>query len=309
MRMLVVGAGALGGYFGARLAAAGRDVTFLVRPARARQLAERGLRVVSPHGDFAIVPRTVVAGAIEGAYDVVLIATKAYGLAAAMEDVAPAVGAATAILPTLNGMRHLDALTARFGAEKVLGGTAVIIATLGAEGEVRQIMPNHRLTFGELAGGMNARVQAIDGFMQGAGFVARASDAVLLDMWEKWITIAALAAGTCLMRGTVGDILAAPGGRETLLALLEECRATAAACGVAPRAAVLGSVTTMLTAEGSPVAASMLRDMEAGGQTEADHILGDLIARAEQQGVATPLLRLAWCHMGTHEARRARQRP
>ena len=308
MRMLVVGAGALGGYFGARLVEAGRDVTFLVRPARARQLAERGLRVVSPHGDFSFTPRTVVAGAIDGTYDVVLIATKSYGLAAAMADFAPAVGAETVILPTLNGIRHLDALAARFGTEKVLGGAVVVIATLGAAGEVRQLMPLQSLTFGEIAGGNSARVRAILAFMQDAKVNARASDDVMQDMWEKWVVLSTLAGATCLMRGTIGDILAA-GGRETNLALLEECRATAAACGRAPRSAFLESATKTLTAEGSPVSASMLRDIEAGAETEADHILGDLIARAEQHKVATPLLRLAYCHLRTYAARRARELP
>lgn len=308
MRMLVVGAGALGGYFGARLVEAGRDVTFLVRPARARQLAEHGLHLVSPHGDLTIAPRTVTAGTIGGAYDVVLLATKSYGLAAAMEDMAPAVGPGTVILPTLNGMRHLDVLAGRFGRERVLGGTAVIMATLGAEGEVRQILPSHDLTFGETGGGASARVQAILAFMQGARFNVRASEAILQDMWEKWVALATLAAGTCLMRGTVGDILTAPGGRETLLGLLEECRTVAAACGVPPRAAFLEQATKMLTKPGSPFSASMLRDMEGGAETEADHVLGDLIARAEQAGVAPTLLRLAYCHLCTYAARRARER-
>jgi 2-dehydropantoate 2-reductase len=204
-------------------------------------------------------------------------------------------------------MRHLDALAARFGGERLLGGTAIIIATLGAEGEVRQLMPNHSLTFGEIAGGMSARVQEIGDFMQGATFDARASDAVRQDMWEKWMAISTLAAVTCLMRGTIGDVLAAPGGRETALAVLEECRATAAASGAPPRAAFMEFATRTVTTEGSPAAASMLRDMEAGGETEADHVLGDLIARAGQHGVATPLLRLAYCHLCTYAARRARE--
>lgn len=308
MRMLVVGAGALGGYYGARLAAAGRDVTFLVRPARAQLLAERGLRVVSPHGDLSITPRLVQAGAIDGAYDLVLLATKAYGLAAAIEDVAPAIGARTAILPVLNGVRHLDTLAARFGAKAVLGGMTIIIATLGPEGEVRQLLPNQDFVFGEVAGGTSARATAILEFLQGANFNVRASEAVMQDMWEKWVGLATMAAATCLMRGAVGDILAAPGGPEFLLAVLEECRATAAAAGMPPRPDFMAYATKLLTSEGSSLTASMLRDIEAGSQTEADHVLGDLIERAGGFGVATPLLRLAYCHLGTYAARRARER-
>ncbi len=306
MRMLVVGAGALGGYFGARLAQAGRDVTFLVRPARARQLAETGLRVVSPHGDFAIVPRLVTTDTLDGPYDVVLLATKAYTLDAAMTDIAPAIGPQTAILPTLNGLRHLDALAARFGAERLLGGTVIVIATIGPDGEIRQLMPPHEIAFGERSGGTSARVQAIATFMQGAGFTARASENILHDMWEKWVALATAAGLTCLMRGTVGDIMAAPGGQETALAMLAECRAVATAQGYAPRPAFMARATAMVATPGSPFSASMLRDLEGRAETEADHIIGDLLARADAAGVATPLLRLAYCHLGTYAARRAR---
>src|SRR3954454_18939681 len=148
MRILVVGAGALGGYFGGRLLEAGRDVTFLVRPRRAEQIARHGLRIDSLHGDADLHPRMVLTGEVSSPYDLVLLAVKAYSLSAAMDDLAPAVGAETAILPVINGMRHLDVLTERFGAQRSLRGLAQIAATLGPEGQgVHRMGPPHNLVY------------------------------------------------------------------------------------------------------------------------------------------------------------------
>jgi 2-dehydropantoate 2-reductase len=308
MRVLVVGAGALGGYFGGRLVEAGRDVTFLVRHRRAEQIARLGLRIDSLHGNADLSPRTVRAGELGGPYDLILLAVKAYSLDAAMDDIAPAVGAGTAILPVLNGMRHLDLLAARFGPERVLGGLAQIPATLGPEGQVVHRMgPDHQLIFGELPGGISARVGAILSVFDGAKFLPRASDRIVREMWEKWAMLATLAGMTCLMRGSVGDILAAPGGRAAIMSLFGECRAVAGAAGHAPRPAFVESVMGMLTQEGSPLTASMLRDIERRAPAEGEHVLGDMVERAETLGVDTPLLRLARCHAGTHEARRKRE--
>jgi 2-dehydropantoate 2-reductase len=173
---------------------------------------------------------------------------------------------------------------------------------------VRHLGQAHDLTFGEVAGGGSERVRATSALCAGAKFVARASDAIVQEMWEKWVMLAALAGMTCLMRASVGDILAAPGGREALLALLAECRAVAEAAGHAPRPAAVEAATAMLTAEGSPLTASMLRDIEGGSPAEGEHVLGDMAERAERMGVPTPVLRLARGHVAAYEARRARER-
>jgi 2-dehydropantoate 2-reductase len=308
MRVLVVGAGALGGYFGGRLVEAGRDVAFLVRPARAERLARHGLRIESARGDAHLRPRTVLADALDGPHDLILLAVKAYSLDAAMDDLAPAVGPGTAILPVLNGMRHLDVLTARFGPDRVLGGVAQIPATLGPEGQVRHLGQGHDLAFGEPGGGISDRVRAIAALCEGANFAGRASERIAREMWEKWVMLATSAGMTCLMRAAVGDIAASPGGRDAMLALLAECRAVAAAAGHEPRPASVEAAAAMLTQEGSTLTASMLRDIERGGPTEGEHVLGDLCGRAERLGVPTPLLRLARLHVAAHEARRARER-
>ncbi len=169
MRILVLGAGGTGGYFGGRLAQAGADVTFLVRPARAALLAERGLRIRSPLGDADLDVATVTgqdlpALAAARPFDLVLLACKAYDLDSAIESVAPAVGANTAVLPILNGLLHYDALDARFGRERVPGGLCFIGATLGADGEVLHLGRPASITFGlregNADGGVLARLAA-----------------------------------------------------------------------------------------------------------------------------------------------------
>ena len=307
MRYLVVGAGALGGYFGGRLLEAACDVTFLLRPGRAAALARTGLVVKSQFGDLAIAaPPFVLADGIGGPFDVVMVGCKAYDLAETMASFAPAVGPRTAILPLLNGMRHLDDLKARFGAERVLGGLCMISATLDADGTVQHLNDLHGLVFGELDGTSSARVEAIQRDFASTKFAGRATPLILQEMWEKWVFIASAAGITCLMRASVGDIVAA-GGTDLSLALLDECGAIAAANGFAPRTPSIDRARGALTAAGSPITASMLKDIERGGAIEADHVLGDLLDRA---GKKTPsplsLLRVAYTHLLAYEARRAR---
>jgi 2-dehydropantoate 2-reductase len=305
MRVLVVGAGAVGGYFGGRLRAAGSDVTFLVRPKRAAQIAANGLIIQSGLGDVAVQPPTITADELNDPFDLVLLSCKAYDLDAAMDSFAPAVGPHTVILPLLNGMRHLDLLDARFGAGKLLGGLCQIASTLDSDGRIMHLNEMHLVVFGERDGTRSARVDGIAALMAGAAFESRASDAIMLEMWEKWVFLAALAGITCLMRAAIGDILASGNGDVTL-AILEECRSIAEQAGHAPRPAFLERVRGVLTAPGSTLTASMLRDIERNGPTEADHVIGDLLARTAG-GPRPPVLSLAYAHLQAYEARRLRQ--
>src|SRR5271166_4875727 len=176
MRILVVGAGAVGGYFGGRLLQAGRDVTFLVRRPRAEALRKSGLVVVSRFGDFHLQsPPLIVEEDLGAPFDLVLLSCKAYDLESAVNSFAAAVGPHTTILPLLNGMRHIDALAERFGAKRVIGGLCVISATRAADGSILHLNDVHSLTFGELDGNPSARVEAIAGQLVNAGFDARPS--------------------------------------------------------------------------------------------------------------------------------------
>jgi 2-dehydropantoate 2-reductase len=306
MRILVVGAGGIGGYYGGRLLSAGRDVTFLVRQRRAAQLAASGLVVRSQFGDLDLpAPPTVMAGDIESPFDLILLSCKAYDLEAAMEALAPACGPDTLILPVLNGMRHMDLLKARFGENRVLGGLCLISVVLDPEGQVHHLNDLHGLTFGEPAGGFTPRIEAVASALTGAGFDARLSESILQDMWEKWIFIATGAGATCLMRASIGDIVAA-GAEHVVTALLDESAAIAAAEGFPPRAAAIQRTRDSYTKPGSTMTASMLRDMERGGPIEADQIIGDLLRRGGDHA-ASPTLRIVLAHLKAYEARRARE--
>ena len=135
-------------------------------------------------------------------------------------------------------------------------------------------------------------------------FGAVASEHIMQDMWEKWVFLASLAASTCLMRTSVGNILAAPGGKDFLLGMLDETSAIASAEGYAPGGPFFERVKGMLTAEGSPMTASMFRDIQAGLPVEADHVIGDLVARADAAKIPVPKLRIAYTHLKAYEKQR-----
>ena len=312
LRILVVGAGATGGYYGGRLHQAGRDVHFLVRPARAAVLRERGLQIVSPHGDATLHPPLLVTGEITQPFDVVLLSVKAYALKQAIEDFAPAVGPDTMVVPVLNGMRHVDLLVARFGPRAVLGGVSQIATTVDDAGRIVQLNTLQKLAYGERrAGGISdpTRVSELHAAFDGAGFEARIAPDIDREMWEKWVYLATLGGITCLMRGTIGEIEAAPGGAALVLQLLRECEDVATACGHAPERAFVEQTASTLTTPGSGQVSSMYRDLQRGLDVEADQIVGDMLARAQAHGVATPLLATAYAHLRVYQNRLDRARP
>ena len=305
MRILVVGAGAIGGYFGGRMLEAGRDVTFLVRPRRAGELASAGLVIKSPNGDVTLKnPPTVQANQFTDKFDVVLLSCKAFDLDDAIASFAPAVGPQSSIIPLLNGMLHLDVLDKRFGRERVLGGLCGIAVTLNEAREVVQLNPMQSLNFGERDGKLSDRVRAIAEVMASGKFGSVASENIVQEMWEKWVFLASLAASTCLMRTSVGNILAASGGKDFILGMLDECSAVASAEGHAPNGPFFQRAKGMLTAEGSQMTASMFRDIKAGAAVEADHVIGDLIARGDAAKVPVPRLRIAYTHLKAYEKQR-----
>jgi 2-dehydropantoate 2-reductase len=306
LRILVIGAGALGGYFGARLLAAGRDVTFLVRPKRAEALAKGGLVLKSKAGDLHLSsPPTVTSERLNGQYDLIIVSCKAYDLDGAIESFAPAVNENTILIPLLNGLRHLDVLNARFGEKNVFGGQCTISATLSGDSEILHLTDLHTLSFGEQNGARSERRAEIVSALTGANFVAEISDNILQEMWEKWVFIATAAGSTCLMRASIGDTVAA-GASAVVMKLLGECSEIAAKSGFEPRPDYIERTRSIFTMPGSPLMASMLRDIEKGASTEGDHILGDLLGRTAGGDVPI-LLSTAYAHLRSYEARRARE--
>ena len=175
MRILILGAGALGGYFGGRFHQAGLDPCFLVRPGRAAQLARDGLSITSPLGNYQATVTTIAPDALQPGWDLILLTCKAYDLPAAMDAIRPAVDSRSAILPVLNGIRHIKTLQESFGPDRVLGGLAKIQASLAPDGAIRHLNDWRWLTFGEIAGGMSERVERIASVISAApGMVAPA---------------------------------------------------------------------------------------------------------------------------------------
>jgi 2-dehydropantoate 2-reductase len=306
VKILVVGAGAVGGYFGTRLIQANRDVTFLVHAKRADEMKANGLQIISPHGDLTLHPNAVTAGQITRHYDLILLSVKSYALSGAINDFAPAVGPETMILPVLNGMRHIDLLSARFGKHAVLGGVCLVATEVDPEGRIHQLAEFQNLTYGALDGRTTPRLQELDETLRGAGFDAAISNQVLSDMWQKWVQLASVGAITCLMRGNVGEIASIAGGSALSVSSLRECADVANACGYPQSGAFLEQLTAELTSQSSQMTTSMYRDLKKGAPVEADSILGDLLDRGRKHSLTMPILQAAYVSLSIYQLVRDR---
>ncbi len=304
MRILILGAGGIGGYFGARIQAAGGDITFLVRPARAAQLRAGGLKIFSAFGDLQITPEVLTADELRTPFDVIIVSCKAYDLDSAMDSIAPAVGDHSVILPLLNGVSHIDTLAARFGSQKVLGGVALISAMLSPSGEVRHLNKMHRLVIGSRSAPPSQWLQPLAELLSAAAIDFTHSDNIEQAMWDKIVFLSSLAGATCALRASIGDILNTVAGEDFINGLLADCARVAQASGHAVAEAQLAGYRKLLSEKGSALVASMLRDVERGGATEADHILGDLVGRAQTKGLEAPWLKLAYSHLQAYDLRR-----
>lgn len=301
MRLLVIGAGSTGGYLGGRLALAGRDVTFLVRPARAERLRETGLRIVSPRGDATLQPQLATSGKIDGPYDVVLLTVKSFQLDGAIEDMAPAIGPETMILPVLNGMRHMDVLGKRFSPHNLIGCALKVATVLGDDGRIIQLTPMQDIVYGEWDGTISPRIEKLHEFMSASRFDARISSTIQREMWEKWILLAAVGGITCLMRGTIGQIEAVPNGAGFASQFLDEVVAVVRAVGTPPAEAFVALARQQVTAKGSPLASSMYRDLLANRPVEVEAIIGDLWRLGQKASSATPLIGAAYTHLSVYQ--------
>jgi 2-dehydropantoate 2-reductase len=307
VKILILGAGAVGGYWGARLHQAGIDVTFLLREKRAETVRQNGLVVKSAKSGDAVLPVKVVTRATDGGpYDVIILACKGYDLPSAMDSIAPAVGANTTIVPMLNGHIHFAALDARFGREKVAGGLARISGMLGPNGEILHSGASG-VSFGERDGGAaRASLVELDAACKKAGIDGGLNANINQDLWDKWLMLGSIAGMCAAMRGTIGDMMAADDGEAIMGEILDECRKVAAAEGYPPSDKAFAAVKGALTQKGGKSVASILGDIEKGGAVEGPQIVGDMLARARKHGIAAPNLRFAYAHLQTYEARRAR---
>lgn len=302
MKILVLGAGGIGGYFGARLLQVGADVTFLLRDKRRALIEAEGLHIETPHGDFTVRPVTVTAASVTPIYDLIILAPKSYDLDDALASLENAVGKA-AILPFLNGIEHLAVLDRKFGRAKVMGGVAHIAATITERGAVRQLNDIHSLTVGPRDPVHADLARDFIALCKPAPFASVYSEDIEQALWDKWVFLAALAGMTTLCRGSVGEILATPYGESLLRQMYDECCAVARLSGYPTGAAASERALGMLIAPGSPFTASMLRDLQAGLRTEHAHILGAMAERGRALGLPMDLVRLAHTHLAVQAGR------
>ena len=299
MKILVLGAGAVGGYFGGRLVEKGEDVTFLVREQRQKQLLEHGLFINSIHGNIQLKPKTIVTNEDVELYDVIIFATKAYHLEAGIEAIKPYVGEKTMIIPLLNGIKHLEVLQNAFGVEKVLGGLCFIEATLNEQGDVIQTSDTHQLLFGELSGGTNSRIEAISKVFSNTKAALHPSVHILQDIWQKYLLITTLSGTTTLMRSAIGPIRDTC--EEIIYQLLNETAAIMKAAGAPIAEDVVEKRMDVIRNQSFTLKSSMLRDMEKSSPIEADHIQGYLLDLAAQNNVDAPLLKLIYHNLKVYE--------
>jgi 2-dehydropantoate 2-reductase len=303
MRILILGAGGIGGYFGGRLVAAGADVTFLVRPARATQLARDGLVIISRLGDLRLQVRTTAQ--IDQPFDLILLACKAFDLEPAMQAISPAVGRNSTIVPLLNGLRHLDSLDQRFPSAHILGGLCHIGVTLRQDGKIEHLNELQHLSLGFRSPGQHSAAHAAHKALACGGFAPVLSEVILQEMWEKFVFLASYAGITCMMRAPIGVIAQSGSGGSIAAELLSECSLVATAAGFPPRSRFLVDSLKTLTDETSTGTSSMLRDLLRGARTEHDHVLGDMLERASSLGVSTPVLRIADTILKVYETTRS----
>jgi len=312
MRYLVLGAGALGGFFGGMLIKGGADVTFLVRPGREAQLRRDGLIVRTQDGaEIRSQVRTVQQDKLNGTYDVILLTCKAYDLGSAMDAVAPAVGEQSVILPLLNGVRHLDILKDRFGGERVLAGLTIINAALMPDGSIQQSQLRINLTaIGELDGRPSSRCTAIKAALEAGGIPVQIPDNILALMWEKFWTFTGIATIASLSRSRAGVVARSAAGAALVSAVIAECTTVVSALGYPPLPALnaAAQITAIFSQPDSTYGPSMLIDMEDGRPTEGEHTIGDLADRAARAGVNAPLLTAARCNLQAYEISRSQRR-
>jgi 2-dehydropantoate 2-reductase len=304
VKILVLGAGGIGGVFGGRLAESGSDVTFLVREKRIEQLKVMGLQIESQFGNLTLQVNAKLQAEIEPIYDLILLTCKAFDLPSAIDSIRPAINGKTAILPLLNGMAHMDALSNAFGKKNVLGGTAKMQVTLTPTGIVKQLNDWQTITFGEQDGNESSRTSELFSLFSKTSIDAKISQNITRDMWLKMVHLATVAGMTCLMRANIGEIVRTPEGSELLKKFLLLNADIAAHAGYRPDEKFLQTYLDLFSQKDAMYEASMQRDLEKGGQIESEQILGYMLRQCRVAGLPDALHLAAYTHVKSFEQRR-----
>ncbi|MDA1753388.1 2-dehydropantoate 2-reductase [Bacillus cereus] len=301
MRILVLGAGGVGGFFGGRLVEKGEDVTFLIRSKRKKQLEERGLVIRSVNGDFSFQPNLITKEDQTAPFDVILFSTKAYHLNEAIQDLKPFVGENTVIIPLLNGIAHVSLLQKEFGEEKVIGGLCFIETTLNDEGEIVQTSDANRLVFGEMKSQHAEKIKHISKAFAGTKSSFVLSENITQDMWHKYLFITVMSGVTTLMRAPIGPIRESEGGRDFIQNLFEECMQIMRCIGAPIQDNIVQEHMKTIDKISYNMKSSMQRDMEKGSSIEGTHLQGYLLDVAEQFSIAAPLLGTIYQNLKVYE--------
>ncbi|NRD78017.1 ketopantoate reductase family protein [Bacillus sp. BRMEA1] len=301
MRILIVGAGAVGGYFGGRLMEKEADVTFLVREGRKKQLEETGLVIESVNGNATFVPKTIRTGEEAGTFDLIILSTKAYHLGSAIDSIRPYVSDETTILPLLNGIRHYEKLAEEFGAEKVIGGLCFIETTLDQAGRVIQTSASHDIVFGERGGERTDRILKIEDAFSRTNVGFRLSNHVEQDIWNKYMFISTMSGITTLFRSPIGPIREESNGRNLMAALLTEIISVMKSEGAPLSAEADTRFMKQIDGLDFSMKTSMQRDMEKLLPVEADHLHGYLLDIARKNGISVPVLEAVYANLKVYE--------
>ncbi|MGD6943307.1 ketopantoate reductase family protein [Cytobacillus gottheilii] len=300
MRILVVGAGAIGGYFGGRLAEKGEDVTFLVREKRKEYLYQHGLSIESVNGSMQLAPKMILSGEKADPFDIILLSVKSYHLDQAVVSMRPYVGEHTYILPLLNGIAHLDLLQDAFGKEKVLGGLCFIESTIGESGNIVQMSPLHELVFGPLPSTELAHLPQLKEVLSGTKAEIRYSDSIEQEMWHKYVFISALSGVTSLFRSPIGPIRDDQNGQSVIQSVVGEVTEIAKAINAPVADNLQEIVLTKLQILGFQMKSSLQRDMEKNLPTEADHFFGYLLQQKNSY-TSSPVLSAIYSNITIYE--------
>ncbi|WP_448163054.1 2-dehydropantoate 2-reductase [Bacillus mobilis] len=301
MRILVLGAGGVGGFFGGRLVEKGEDVTFLVRSKRKQQLEGTGLVIRSVNGDFSFQPKLITKEDRTAPFDVILFSTKAYHLNEAIQDLKPFVGENTVIIPLLNGIAQVSLLQKEFGVEKVIGGLCFIETTLNDQGEIVQTSAANRLVFGEMKPQDSERIQHISKAFAGTKSSFVLSENITQDMWHKYLFITAMSGVTTLMRAPIGPIRESEGGRDFIQNLFEECVQIMKYIGAPVKEDIAQEHMKTIDKISYDMKSSMQRDMEKGSAIEGEHLQGYLLDIAKQSSIEAPLLGAVYQNLRVYE--------
>lgn len=301
MKILIVGAGAIGGYFGGRLLEKGEDVTFLVREGRQAQLKETGLKINSVNGDSKLIPKTITAKNIHKPFDLVILSTKSYQLSAAIEDMHPFVGKETMVLPLLNGISHMEKLEKVFGKQAVIGGLCYIESTLDEEGTIVQASPMNQLVYGEQTGEKTQRILQLQKAFEGAKADFILSDHIEQEMWEKYLFITVMSGITTAMESPIGPIRELETGQRTIAAFIEELASIMLEIGAPVKASIVQEQLDKINLMAAGMKSSMQRDVEKSLPIEAEHLQGYLLKKASEHQLPVPILEMIYTKFMLYE--------